>query len=67
MPTNFENITNALGLINVALPSAIKIIVKLKGGKEIDLGELVAETKKVVDDKLAEAAEHLAKPPKPGE
>jgi hypothetical protein len=62
MPLNFENIMNAMGLINAAIPSVAKVIVKLKNGKEIDLTELVAQTKKIVDDKLAEAAEHLAKP-----
>ena len=62
MPTNFENIINAFGLINAAIPSVAKIIVKLKNGKEIDLAELVEQTKKIVDDKLAEAAAHLAKP-----
>ena len=62
MPLNFENIMNAMGLINAAIPSVAKVIVKLKSGKEIDLTELVAQTKKIVDDKLAEAAEHLAKP-----
>lgn len=62
MPTNFENIVNAMGLINAALPSVVKVIVKLKGGEEVDLSELVADTQKIIDDKLAEAAEHLAKP-----
>jgi len=62
MPNNFENIINAFGLINAAIPGVAKIIVKLKNGKEIDLAELVEQTKKIVDDKLAEAAEHLAKP-----
>ncbi len=62
MPLNFENIMNAMGLINAAIPSVAKVIVKLKNGKEIDLTELTEQTKKIVDDKLAEAAEHLAKP-----
>ncbi|MCK5318254.1 MAG: hypothetical protein KAJ55_10080 [Anaerolineales bacterium] len=62
MPLNFENIMNAMGLINAAIPSVAKVIVKLKNGKEIDLTELTEQTRKIVDDKLAEAAEHLAKP-----
>lgn len=62
MPLNFENIMNAMGLINAAIPSVAKVIVKLKNGKEIDLTELTEQTKKIVDDKLAEAAAHLAKP-----
>ena len=62
MPLNFENIMNAMGLINAAIPSVAKVIVKLKNGKEINLTEFVAQTKKIVDDKLAEAAAHLAKP-----
>jgi len=63
MPTNFENIMKAMGLINAAIPAVAKVIITLKGsGEEIDLTELVASTQKIVDDKLAEAAEHLAKP-----
>ena len=67
MPTNFENIMNAMGLINAAIPAVARVVVTLKGGKQIDLTELVAHTQKVVDDRLAEAAEHLAKPAQPGE
>jgi hypothetical protein len=60
--TNFENIMNAMGLIEASIPMVAKVIVTLKSGKKIDLTELVAQTKKVVDDKLAEAADHLASP-----
>lgn len=62
MPNNFDNIMNAMGLINASIPMVAKVIVTLKSGKKIDLTELVAQTQKVVDDKLAEAADHLAKP-----
>lgn len=62
MPTTFENIMEAMGLINASIPAVAKIIVTLKNGKEIDLTELVALTQGILDDKLAEAAEHLAKP-----
>lgn len=62
MPNNFENIMNAMGLINAAIPAVARVVVTLKGGKQIDLTELVAQTQKVVDDRLKEAAEHLAKP-----
>ena len=62
MPLNFENVMNGMGLLNAAIPGVVKIIATLSDGSEIDLTDLVAKTQKVVDDKLKEAAEHLAKP-----
>jgi len=58
---NTENLLKAFGLINAAIPSVASIIVKLKNGREMNLKELTEETESIVEQKLREAAEHLAK------
>ncbi len=60
--SKFENIVNAFGLINAAIPGVAKVIVTLKNGKEIDLSALIKSTEDIIAEKLKEAAEHLAKP-----
>ena len=56
-----ENLINAFGLINAAIPSIARIIITLKNGDEMNLQELTEETEDIVEQKLKEAAEHLAK------
>lgn len=60
--SKFENIVNAFGLINAAIPSVAKVIVTLKNGKEINLNDLIKSTENIIAEKLKEAQEHLAKP-----
>ncbi len=56
-----DNILNGFALFNAAIPGIAKIIVTLKDGPEIDLGDLTKQTKDIVEQKLKEAQEHLAK------
>jgi len=56
-----ENILNGFALFNAAIPGIAKIIVTLKDGREIDIGELVNLTNEIVEKKLKEAQEHLGK------
>ena len=56
-----ENIVNGIALFNAALPSIAKIVVTLSDGTELNLSDLVAETEEIVEQKLKEAEEHLAR------
>jgi len=56
-----DKLLNAFGLINAAIPSVAKIIITLTNGDSMNLQELTEETKDIVEQKLKEAAEHLAK------
>lgn len=59
--SKIENILNGFALFNAAIPGIAKIIVTLKDGREIDIGELVNLTNDIVEQKLKEAQDHLAK------
>lgn len=61
MSTTIEKVAIAIDLINIAIPGVTKIIITLKGGREIDLQDLVKATDDIVEQKLKEAREHLAK------
>jgi len=56
-----EKIMAGLELFNAAMPGIAKIVVTLQGGKEIELQDLVQKTKEIVEERLKEAADHLAK------
>ena len=56
-----DNLIYALGLINGAIPSVARIIITLTNGDSINLKDLTQETEDIVEQKLKEAAEHLAK------
>ena len=42
--SRIENITNAIGLINLAIPGITSIIVSLKNGSKVDLQSVLADT-----------------------
>lgn len=59
--SNQEKLITAFELINVAIPSVARIIIRLKSGDEMNLQDLTEETESIVERKLKEAAEHLTK------
>jgi len=61
MPSSVENITNAIGLINLAIPGITSIIVSLKSGKQIDLQALLEDTNKRVQEIIDTGEDFLAR------
>ncbi len=62
MPTKLENAVKIMELVNVLFPTAVGIIVNLKGGKSVDLKALMADTEKFAQGKIDEANDFLNRP-----
>ena len=62
MPSSVENIANAIGLINLAIPGITSIIVSLKNGKQIDLQAVLADTDKRVQEIIDQGEDFLNRP-----
>ncbi len=63
MPTpKIETVVKIVELVNIVFPSVAGIIVSLKGGKQIDLKELLDETDKFAAKKIDEANDFLDRP-----
>ena len=59
MPTKIESVVKVMELVNVIFPTVAGVIVTLKGGKSIDLKELLDDTEKFAEGKINEANEFL--------
>ena len=63
MPTpKIETVVKIVELVNIVFPSVAGIIVSLKGGKKIDLKELLDDTEQFAKKKIDEANEFLNRP-----
>ena len=61
MPTKLENIEAGMALFNVVFPNIAGLIVTLKNGKEVDVKQLLDDTKQFAEGKIEEANEFLAR------
>jgi hypothetical protein len=59
VPSKIENISNALSLINLAIPAVASVIVTLRNGKKIDLKALLDDTDKRVNDVISKGEDFL--------
>ena len=59
MPTKLEKIAAGMELFNVVFPNIAGLIVTLKNGKEIDIQELMNDTKQHAEGKIQEANDFL--------
>lgn len=62
MPTKLENAVKVMELVNVMFPTVAGVIVMLKGGKSVDLKELLDDTEKFAEKKINEANDFLDRP-----
>ncbi len=61
-PTKLENAVKVMEIINVMFPTVAGVMVMLKGGKSVDLKELLDDTNKFAEGKINEANEFLDRP-----
>ncbi len=61
MPTKLENLETGMELFNVVFPNIVGLILTLKNGKEVDVKQLIADTKQFAEGKIQEANEFLAR------
>jgi hypothetical protein len=56
-----ENIIRAITLINLVIPNVASVVVMLKNGKKIDLGALLEDTDKRINEIITKGDEFLKK------
>ncbi len=62
MPTNkLEKLETGMELFNVVFPNIVGLVISLKNGKEIDIKQLLDDTKQFAEGKIQEANDFLAR------
>lgn len=59
MPTKLEKLETGMELFNVVFPNIVGLIVTLKNGKEVNVKQLIADTKQFAEGKIQEANDFL--------
>jgi len=62
MPTKLENAVKVMELVNIMFPTVAGVVIMLKGGKSVDLKELLADTEKFAEQKINEANDFINRP-----
>ncbi len=59
MPTKLEKLEAGMELFNVVFPNIAGLVISLKNGKEIDVKQLLDDTKQFAEGKIQEANDFL--------